>query len=103
MFDIFGRKKIKELKGDIKTLYTLYENLERSINENRVFDSFMTNKFEFDCFRVTRMVEPEFEEISVKSVLGMVLEKMGLKIGYTPSRKELVREIPSEFKLVKRG
>jgi len=49
------------------------------------------------------MVEPEFEEISVKSVLGMVLEKMGLKIGYTPSRKELVREIPSEFKLVKRG
>ena len=106
MFDIFNRKKIKELEGDIKTLYKLFESNEEGIKANGVFDSFRTNDYniEWAIHGYQQHIETAtFEDISVKTVIGMILKKLGLRVGYVPGKKKTVERIPSEFTLEKRG
>jgi len=119
---MFNNKKIKELEGDIRTLYQLYESLERSIKSNEVQESFCINRNEINrqdemnayisqqplggilggLAHVNKPCrkEPKFEEVSVKTVLSMVLKKLHLRIAFKPGRT--VQEIPSKFTLVKR-
>lgn len=104
MFDIFNKKKVERLESDIKTLYTLYESLERSEKNNRIFDSFRSNKFSYHLRplhngQIVEQVEPKFEDITIKTVIEMILDKMGLWVKYKPAKKEVINETPSEFTL----
>lgn len=107
MFDIFHKKsKIEELEDDIKSLYGLYESAERHRKCSEVFESFCSNQREIDVSRgelypsYAPYIEKTWEDVSIKTVMGMVLEKMGLKVSYTPVKIRHV--IPSEFKLVRK-
>jgi len=106
MFDIFNRKKIKKLEEDISFLYKLCDSNEEKIKENKVFEFFRTNDYniEWTLHGYQQHIETAtFEDISVKTVVGLILKKLGLKVRYTPGKKETVKGIPPSFKLEKRG
>ena len=98
MFDMFNNKKMKELEVDIRMLYKLYENLERHVKSDGIFESFCSNNYAQQLYA---QQQEKYEDISIKSVVDLILKKMGLKVGYTPGRK-VTEEISSEFKLYKR-
>ena len=109
MFDAFNKRKIEELEGDIQTLYHYIEHLQAEIKGSKTFESFVRNQEErADSCRAIHqghhyrpVPEKKYEDISTKSVVELILKKMGLKVGYTPGRV-VTEHIMPEFKLCKR-
>ena len=115
MFEFLTRgREVKELKAEVKALYGYFESLQRHIVTNQNFDSFVSNPREINrAMRVASIydvnphhqesIDPEYEEVTVKQVLQLLLEKMGFKIKYTAGRRKQVQSVPSQFELEYRG
>jgi len=101
---MFNSGKIKKLEEDISFLYKLYENLHEKTESDKTFETFCTNKGKYSIYMhpYSQTPEPEWQDITVKTVVDMILKKMGLEVEYIPGKVEVRVEIPSEFKLVKK-
>jgi len=104
---MFNNEKIKKLEEDIRFLYKLYENLHEKTESDKIFNSFCINRQQVERSRLMESIyyplpeiEPEWKDISVKTVVDMILKKMGLKVEYIPEKVEAIT--PAEFKLVKK-
>ena len=116
-----NEKRVKELEDDVKTLYSLIEHLQAKTKSIQTFTSFCTNPRNpqeelykeqirqnlaygnpgyLGCLVETSSYEPKYDEISVSSVVNMILKRMGVEIKYTPPVTP--RTTPSKFKLVKK-
>jgi len=113
-----NEKRVKELEDDVKTLYSLIEHLQAKTKSIQTFTSFCINPIdpqeELYKEQIKQQMpsslnpysgyappyEPKYDEITVSSVVNMILKRMGVEIKYTPPVTP--RNTPSKFKLVKK-
>ncbi len=83
-----------ELKTDITTLYTFYENLER----NSVYEICPPFTNEYLKRQWSRgMIDGEGKNIYTEDIVRLILDKMNLQVQYIPEKK-----VPEQFKLIKK-
>jgi len=83
MFNKKMQNEIKEIKGDIEFLYKLYELLEGQY----IYQS---------CNGIS--IPKEQRNISVNKVVKLILNKMNLRVKYTPEKIDGFSLVPKEVK-----
>ena len=99
MFDLFGKKRIKALEDDVRTLYTLLQHQEEKIKGDRVYDSFCSNPklssiLSASIYHPAAVVQKEYAEITTKQVVGMILDKLRVYLKYTPGECRTIEKTP---------
>ena len=108
MFDLFGKKRIKALEEDVRTLYTLLQHQEEEIKGDRVYDSFCSNPqmssiLSTSIYFPAVAVEKKYEDVTTKQVVGMILDKLGVWLKYTPGECRTIEKTPKlELRSVKK-
>jgi len=93
-----NEKRVKQLEDDVRTLYSIIGNPQEELCKEQIRQNLAYGNP--GCLVETSSYEPKYAEISVSSVVSMILKRMGVEIKYTPPVTP--RTTPSKFKLVKK-